>query len=197
MPISLILDPSIDILEDVTAFIQRALEIKSNGLATDAVNTLVKPELGQLRPSVFLVKRQPEICSDRLLAVHHQTFSFNWCDWFSWPQSCLRHYVQSSEQWFLYCLVRAKHMLPLKRLLDGFVETDPRRGFISSMLSQQKLIPLAGDLTKPYLGLDETLWGKLSGQVDAIVHNGALVNHVFHMLSSILQMSAGPWRFPD
>ena len=37
----------------------------------------------------------------------------------------------------------------------------------------------AGDLMKPRLGLAEVEYERLAGEVDAIVHNGALVNHAF------------------
>jgi thioester reductase-like protein len=37
----------------------------------------------------------------------------------------------------------------------------------------------AGDLAKPLLGLAPEVWGRLCGELDTVVHNGALVNHAF------------------
>lgn len=37
----------------------------------------------------------------------------------------------------------------------------------------------AGDLAKPLLGLAPEVWDALCGELDLVVHNGALVNHAF------------------
>ncbi|SCU89777.1 LAME_0E05446g1_1 [Lachancea meyersii CBS 8951] len=36
-----------------------------------------------------------------------------------------------------------------------------------------------GDLSKPQFGLDNTAWGKLTNEIDVIIHNGALVHWVY------------------
>ncbi|HEX2051290.1 MAG TPA: amino acid adenylation domain-containing protein [Actinomycetota bacterium] len=41
-----------------------------------------------------------------------------------------------------------------------------------------RVVPVAGDLGRPRLGLELDEFERLAGVVDAIVHNGALVNHV-------------------
>ncbi|MFJ6572143.1 carboxylic acid reductase [Streptomyces sp. NPDC091292] len=45
-------------------------------------------------------------------------------------------------------------------------------------LAAKHLEVLAGDIAEPRLGLDEETWERLTGEVDLIVHAGALVNHV-------------------
>ncbi|MFS8103088.1 thioester reductase domain-containing protein [Lentzea alba] len=43
---------------------------------------------------------------------------------------------------------------------------------------EEHLEVLAGDIAEPGLGLDEATWERLTGEVDLVVHAGALVNHV-------------------
>jgi fatty acid CoA ligase FadD9 len=45
-------------------------------------------------------------------------------------------------------------------------------------LAADHLEVLAGDIAEPRLGLDEATWERLTGEVDLVVHAGALVNHV-------------------
>jgi thioester reductase-like protein len=42
-----------------------------------------------------------------------------------------------------------------------------------------RIIPVVGDLAKPYFGMSEREFEQLALNVDAIYHNGAYVNHVF------------------
>ncbi|MFB8352820.1 carboxylic acid reductase [Streptomyces niveus] len=64
------------------------------------------------------------------------------------------------------------------RLADAFGGDAPelRRAF--EELATEHLEVLAGDIAEPRLGLDEATWERLTGEVDLIVHAGALVNHV-------------------
>jgi myxalamid-type nonribosomal peptide synthetase MxaA len=43
---------------------------------------------------------------------------------------------------------------------------------------RDRIIILPGDLSKPRLGLDTTLWSQLGEKIDSIYHNGAMVNHM-------------------
>ena len=43
---------------------------------------------------------------------------------------------------------------------------------------ETKAVMLVGDLGKPLLGLDETVFADLASTVDVIIHNGAHVNHL-------------------
>ena len=40
-------------------------------------------------------------------------------------------------------------------------------------------LALVGDLARPNFGLDDVVYEQLCSDVDAIVHNGALVNHAY------------------
>ena len=49
----------------------------------------------------------------------------------------------------------------------------------AELRGEERLTVLAGDLMRPRFGLDEARWDQLAAEADAIVHNGALVNHAF------------------
>ncbi|WNF31381.1 carboxylic acid reductase [Streptomyces sp. C11-1] len=83
----------------------------------------------------------------------------------------------------LICVVRGSDdAAALARLVEAFGDQDgagdgePARTFQD--LARDHLEVLAGDMAEPRLGLDEQVWQRLSGEVDRIVHAGALVNHV-------------------
>ncbi|GHH34861.1 oxidoreductase [Lentzea cavernae] len=65
-----------------------------------------------------------------------------------------------------------------QRLTDAFGSEDPDLTRTFEKLAAEHLEVLAGDIAEPGLGLDETTWERLTGEVDLIVHAGASVNHV-------------------
>ncbi|SFR03920.1 fatty acid CoA ligase FadD9 [Lentzea waywayandensis] len=65
-----------------------------------------------------------------------------------------------------------------QRLADAFGSDDPELTRTFEKLAAEHLEVLAGDIAEPRLGLDEATWERLTGEVDLIVHAGALVNHV-------------------
>ncbi|MFE2941768.1 carboxylic acid reductase [Streptomyces sp. NPDC059255] len=65
-----------------------------------------------------------------------------------------------------------------QRLADAFGSDDSELTRIFQELAAGHLEVLAGDIAEPRLGLDEATWERLAGEVDLIVHAGALVNHV-------------------
>ncbi|MEV0775957.1 carboxylic acid reductase [Streptomyces sp. NPDC050428] len=64
------------------------------------------------------------------------------------------------------------------RLADAFGNDDSELTGTFEELAAEHLEVLAGDIAEPRLGLDEATWERLTGEVDLIVHAGALVNHV-------------------
>ncbi|MEV6423505.1 carboxylic acid reductase [Streptomyces sp. NPDC051662] len=71
-----------------------------------------------------------------------------------------------------------------KRLADAFGSDDSELTHTFEELAAEHLEVLAGDIAEPRLGLDEATWERLTGEVDLIVHAGALVNHMlpYHYL---------------
>ncbi|MFJ7996182.1 SDR family oxidoreductase [Streptomyces sp. NPDC096310] len=65
-----------------------------------------------------------------------------------------------------------------QRLADAFGSEDSELTCTFEELAAEHLEVLAGDIAEPRLGLDEATWERLTGEVDLIVHAGALVNHV-------------------
>lgn len=80
----------------------------------------------------------------------------------------------------LYALVRAPNDASALERLARAYDTDPAlaRRFEAASAGG-RLAVLAGDLMKPRLGLAEEVYARLAGEVDLLVHNGALVNHAF------------------
>ncbi|MFB2981899.1 amino acid adenylation domain-containing protein [Microseira sp. BLCC-F43] len=74
----------------------------------------------------------------------------------------------------IYCLIRANSVeaahRKLKDNLSSYLLWDEQIG--------RKIIPVVGDLSQPRLGLSASKFDELAGLVDAIYHNGALVNSV-------------------
>lgn len=64
------------------------------------------------------------------------------------------------------------------RLAAAFGSEDPELPGAFEELAAEHLEVLAGDIAEPRLGLDEATWERLAGEVDLVVHAGALVNHV-------------------
>ncbi|MER6349197.1 carboxylic acid reductase [Streptomyces sp. NPDC001532] len=79
----------------------------------------------------------------------------------------------------LIALVRGKDAAAARRRLDAaFDSGDPELVRTYRELADRHLEVVAGDMAEPRLGLDEDTWDRLAGEVDLIVHAGALVNHV-------------------
>ncbi|HJQ46750.1 MAG TPA: carboxylic acid reductase [Amycolatopsis sp.] len=79
----------------------------------------------------------------------------------------------------LVCLVRGSTDDDARRRLAGaFDSGDPGLVRRFQDLAAGHLEVLAGDISEPGLGLDESAWHRLTRTVDRIVHPAALVNHV-------------------
>jgi fatty acid CoA ligase FadD9 len=78
------------------------------------------------------------------------------------------------------CIVRAQHDAEARDRLRGRVEAIGAkcRDRFDEWSAGGKLCVLAGELTKPRFGLQEGEYTRLSESADAVVHAGALVNHV-------------------
>ncbi|MFD4635963.1 carboxylic acid reductase [Lentzea sp. NPDC058436] len=79
----------------------------------------------------------------------------------------------------LVCVVRGVDDKAARERLDAtFDSGDATLLALYRELAEGHLEVLAGDLAEPSLGLDAQTWHRLAGEVDAVVHPGALVNHV-------------------
>jgi len=88
---------------------------------------------------------------------------------------------QLPEDGIVFSLVRADDdAAAAERLLSAF---DHGEAFLqqkfSQLMAERRIVPVAGDFTKPQFGLSDKVWQDLSQTADCIVHNGALVNHLF------------------
>jgi thioester reductase-like protein len=76
----------------------------------------------------------------------------------------------------VYCLVRATdETKALERIHDSLKQYKLLET-LESVEVDDRVIPIAGDLSKPLLGLEDDVFKMLATEVDAIIHNGAEVN---------------------
>ncbi|NJR62586.1 MAG: NAD-dependent epimerase/dehydratase family protein [Cyanobacteria bacterium CRU_2_1] len=73
----------------------------------------------------------------------------------------------------IYCLIRADNTASAQQKLQRCLIS---YGVWQELL-QHRLMPIAGDLSQPLLGLSEAAFQTLAAQIDTIYHNGAWVNH--------------------
>ncbi|MFZ3474208.1 carboxylic acid reductase [Streptomyces sp. 4.24] len=79
----------------------------------------------------------------------------------------------------LICVVRGTDdAAALARLAEAFGSEDGEPARTFQELAADHLEVMAGDMAEPQLGLGDQVWQRLAGEVDRIVHAGALVNHV-------------------
>ncbi|MGZ8179584.1 carboxylic acid reductase [Williamsia sp. SKLECPSW1] len=79
----------------------------------------------------------------------------------------------------LVCIVRGRDTADARRRLESVFDSgDAALIARFAELADRRLEVLAGDISSPRLGLDETTWNRLAEVVDRIVHPAALVNHV-------------------
>eukprot|EP00899_Mesostigma_viride_P018306 jgi/Mesvir1/26477/Mv16147-RA.1 len=99
----------------------------------------------------------------------------------------------ASTDWDIYCLVRvpgrdaskagdeeAAKAAAFDRIVATLKSYSLYRDGDEEMLAalEARVFPVVGDLSRPLLGLPESVFQNLAGEVDAILHNGAEVNLV-------------------
>lgn len=75
----------------------------------------------------------------------------------------------------LYCLVRCSNADDGQRRLRNTLESYS----LWNDTFSSRIMPVAGDLSKPQLGIPEPEFYSLANQIDVIYHNGAWVHHVY------------------
>jgi myxalamid-type nonribosomal peptide synthetase MxaA len=73
----------------------------------------------------------------------------------------------------IYCLVRAGGIQQARQRIEENV-----RQYVGQALPAERIVPIVGDLAQPRLGISSASFEQLAGGVDAILHNGALLNHL-------------------
>jgi thioester reductase-like protein len=73
----------------------------------------------------------------------------------------------------IYCLVRADDPGEARRRLE-----ENLLSLTGSPLPAGRVVPVRGDLAKPCLGLTPSAFECLASEIDCIVHNGAMLNHL-------------------
>jgi thioester reductase-like protein len=75
----------------------------------------------------------------------------------------------------IYCLVRANNISAGMQRIQQNLES---YGLWEESLSA-RIIPICGDLAKPFLGLSPDQFDRLAHQIDRVYHNGAVLNFVY------------------
>jgi thioester reductase-like protein len=75
----------------------------------------------------------------------------------------------------IYCLVRAPNVAESERRILGSLEAYA----LWDEEHSSRIVPVAGDLSEPLLGLGAERFEQLAAEIDAVYHNGASVNWVY------------------
>ena len=75
----------------------------------------------------------------------------------------------------IYCLVRANSL----ELGRNKLETCLKSYLLWQESFKNRIMPIIGDLSQPFLGLAESQFDELTAKIDVIYHNGAWVHHAF------------------
>ncbi|ASC70570.1 peptide synthetase [Halomicronema hongdechloris C2206] len=75
----------------------------------------------------------------------------------------------------IYCLVRHRAGTSSKQRLEDHLKSHG----LWHQTYRHRIIPVVGDLSKPYLGLSEPQFEDLAQSIDVIYHNGAWVNFMY------------------
>jgi amino acid adenylation domain-containing protein/thioester reductase-like protein len=89
--------------------------------------------------------------------------------------SFLLYELLQQTQADIYCLVRSETIDSGKKKILSSLKSY----LLWDESLSQRIIPAIGDLSKPLLGLSETLFQQLADRLDVIYHNGALVNSTY------------------
>lgn len=73
----------------------------------------------------------------------------------------------------VYCLVRGNEEKFVQKRLDDLYKFY----FNESIYNNDKIKVIYGDITKPYLGMKESLYNDLSKKIDTVIHTAATVKH--------------------
>jgi thioester reductase-like protein len=76
----------------------------------------------------------------------------------------------------IYCLIRAK---TLNHAWEKLHKQMAKYHLDLGIDLHQRIICVLGDLSEPYLGIHPEIFAALSRELNAIYHNGALVNHIY------------------
>ena len=89
----------------------------------------------------------------------------------------LNDLIDAYPQAKFHCLVRAKNATHgLERIHEAFIQNKLK----NAAVLKECVVPIIGDLSKPYFGLSAEQFQSLSSEIDLIYHSGALVNFVYN-----------------
>jgi thioester reductase-like protein len=89
--------------------------------------------------------------------------------------SFLLHELLQHTQANVYCLIRSSNVESAKKRLQNKLESYR----LWNQNTSNRIIPVLGDLSQPYLGLAEAEFQSLSRQIDTIYHSGALLDFTY------------------
>jgi len=76
----------------------------------------------------------------------------------------------------IYCLIRSKNQ---QQSAQQRLEAQLRFYLLWEKKFSSRIIPISGDLSRPYFGLSDETFNKLTTTIDVIYHNGAWVNAIY------------------
>lgn len=183
VPVSRILDPAGNALR-IARFIDRSLE---GGAGTVDFTAIHSENADTLKASDLLLERFIDTRALEAAAVaplpvdEPRTVLLTGATGFLGRFLCLEwmKHLESRGGGKVVCIIRARdNDDALERLKSAIDDKDGDLREVFDRLATEHLEVIAGDLAAPSLGLDVPTYGRLTDEVDQIVHCGALVNHV-------------------
>ncbi|WP_160716717.1 thioester reductase domain-containing protein [Chitinophaga solisilvae] len=181
VPVSFILSPSVT-LSDIIRYISKSATSKDtrsfeaiHGNSPDSINAdQLQPEHLFSREELSLFEQAAPYMDGKVKQV-----LLTGANGFLGRFIVLEALTRLPEDAKLYCIVRGKDREDAtKRLLQSYAPNPHLALLMEEAIKAGYLEVMAGDLSLPRLGLDDDTWDRLCHDIDCIIHNGTLVNHL-------------------
>ncbi|NSL85655.1 thioester reductase domain-containing protein [Chitinophaga sp. Mgbs1] len=181
--VSLILSPAAS-LTDIIDFVNKAATISDSPRKFEVIHGPVLDNISieQLKLEHFFSQEELRSFNDSLPYEDKKVkqMLLTGANGFLGRFIALEAYNLLSEGYMIYCLVRGKSQQDAEsRFLAAYAQIPSVGILLKEAIGNGLLEVVAGDISLPQLGLDDNTWRRLCANVDCIIHNGTLVNHIF------------------
>ena len=166
----------------VEVSLRQFLEVPTIAGTADAIALASRPDFNSTSPQKEIIDLNAEAILDPTISAENITF-----EWNKNPSHILltgatgflgTHLLNdllNQTQANIYCLVRASN---LEQGIEKIKKSRERYLLYNQPISN-RIIPVLGDLSQPFLGLTSDEFRALASKIDVIYHNGASTNLVY------------------
>jgi acyl carrier protein len=166
----------------VEVSLRQFLEVPTIAGTADLIALASRPDFNSTSPQKEIIDLNAEAILDRTISAENITF-----EWNKNPSHILltgatgflgTHLLNdllNQTQANIYCLVRASN---LEQGIEKIKKSRERYLLYNQPISN-RIIPVLGDLSQPFLGLTSDEFRALASKIDVIYHNGASTNLVY------------------